>query len=115
MAYKEAVERYKINLAKACKTLIDKHWGDEFLEWLETDAEEEFSQTYTNVSDGTRLFKDFVEESFGLYCCGKQTVIAIRALLNVPLKNGVYLDELHAFVQSIISQQLDELHIFCCT
>jgi len=107
MVYEQKFELVRNSLIKYCKDCISENYERMFDMWLSYEADMEFGHGYQNKFK--EHFGDYITDEIEaqLWFAGKNIIYAINSFIS--LKNDDYeLNELLEFVESFVSEQLDD-------
>jgi len=107
MMYKQKFELVRNSLLKYCKDCISENYGRMFDMWLSYDADMEFGHGYQNKFK--EHFGNYITDEIEaqLYFAGKNIIYAINSFISLK-NNDYHLNELLEFVESFVSEQLDD-------
>jgi hypothetical protein len=105
--YKQKFELVRNSLLKYCKDCISENYGRMFDMWLSYDADMEFGHGYQNKFK--EHFGNYITDEIEaqLYFAGKNIIYAINSFISLK-NNDYHLNELLEFVESFVSEQLDD-------
>jgi hypothetical protein len=105
--YQQKFELVRNSLIKHCKDCISENYGRMFDSWLSYDADMEFGYGYQNKFK--EHFGNYITDEIEaqLYFAGKNIIYAINSFISLK-NNDYHLNELLEFVESFVSEQLDD-------